>query len=380
MTRDPRADVDFISTEGSKLSKLVEAQHADRPVPIVSFVARQRDLRELVGDSQAGALQLQFADTFEPRPPLGGNMKAAVDGLLDRMLEHHYPAHPIFDEELRPAALRVACAGGGRSGTRERCAADRLGLRRVVRGSGAESLVAPGGRAPGTAGGRRAGRPARGKGHVGGGAARGQALDPVAARAAQSKAADLLAELRAANAAALSPALALGLEARMAEAASALAAVALSGDAKEIPRAWERVQYAVEHDRAAEHRERTERLLMAARLATWFMHARHDVKRGLWRFHHQPVDDRNPDRAEPLAVTKTKADIEGPLVDCGPERSQDDLRRIGYPVVARERSNACAVDRRHRRKNVQVYNARKVVGTRPGDCSCCLRRLASPIA
>lgn len=193
-----------------------------------------------------------------------------------------------------------------------------------------------------------------------------QALDPVAARAAQSKTADLLAELRAADAAALSPALALGMEARMADAASALAAVALTGDAKEIPRAWERVQYAVEHDRAAEHRERTERLLMAARLATWFMHERHDMKRGLWRFHHQPVDDRNPDRAEPFAVTKTKADIEGPLVDCGSERSQDDLRRIGYPVVARERSNACAVDRRDRRKNVQVYNARKVVGMRPG--------------
>lgn len=193
-----------------------------------------------------------------------------------------------------------------------------------------------------------------------------QALDPVAARATQSKTADLLAELRAADAAALSPALALGLEARMADAASALAAVALSGAAKEIPRAWERVQYAVEHDRAAEHRERTERLLMAARLATWFMQERHDMKRGLWRFHHQPVDDRNPDRAEPLAVTKTKADIEGPLVDCGSERSKDDLRRIGYPVVARERSNACAVDRRDRRKNVQVYNARNVVGTRPG--------------
>lgn len=58
------ADVNFVSSEGAKLSKLVEAQHANRPIPIVSFVARQRDLRELVGEHQAGALQLQFADTL----------------------------------------------------------------------------------------------------------------------------------------------------------------------------------------------------------------------------------------------------------------------------------------------------------------------------
>ncbi len=59
------ADVTFVAEEGSKLSKLVEAQRADRPIPIVSFVARQRDLRELVGEHQAGALQLQFADTLK---------------------------------------------------------------------------------------------------------------------------------------------------------------------------------------------------------------------------------------------------------------------------------------------------------------------------
>jgi hypothetical protein len=59
------ADVNFVSSEGAKLSKLVEAQHANRPIPIISFVARQRDLRELVGDHQAGALQLQFSDVLK---------------------------------------------------------------------------------------------------------------------------------------------------------------------------------------------------------------------------------------------------------------------------------------------------------------------------
>jgi hypothetical protein len=60
------ADVSFVSSEGTKLVKLVEATHADRPVPLVSFVARQRDLRDLVGDHlAAGSIQTQFADSLK---------------------------------------------------------------------------------------------------------------------------------------------------------------------------------------------------------------------------------------------------------------------------------------------------------------------------
>lgn len=59
------ADVDFVHREGQKLAKLVEAQRADRPVPIVSFVARQRDLRELVGENITGAEQLRFSDALK---------------------------------------------------------------------------------------------------------------------------------------------------------------------------------------------------------------------------------------------------------------------------------------------------------------------------
>ena len=47
------ADVNFVSREGTKLVKLVEATNADRPVPLISFVARQRDLRDLVGENPA---------------------------------------------------------------------------------------------------------------------------------------------------------------------------------------------------------------------------------------------------------------------------------------------------------------------------------------
>jgi hypothetical protein len=59
------ADMNFISHEGTKLVKLVEATHADRPIPLISFVARQRDLRELVGETlAAGSVQTQFNDSL----------------------------------------------------------------------------------------------------------------------------------------------------------------------------------------------------------------------------------------------------------------------------------------------------------------------------
>jgi len=58
------ADMDFVRKEIQKLAKLVEAQVTDRPVPIVSFIARQRDLRDLVGGSEVGAVQAGFEDIF----------------------------------------------------------------------------------------------------------------------------------------------------------------------------------------------------------------------------------------------------------------------------------------------------------------------------
>ena len=58
------ADSAFLNREGQKVAKLVEAARADRPIPIVSFIARQRDLRELVGEHLPGAQQLGFADVL----------------------------------------------------------------------------------------------------------------------------------------------------------------------------------------------------------------------------------------------------------------------------------------------------------------------------
>ena len=56
------SDVAFVSREGAKVVKLVEGDAQKRPAPIVSFIARQRDLRELVGDHVPGAQALTAVD------------------------------------------------------------------------------------------------------------------------------------------------------------------------------------------------------------------------------------------------------------------------------------------------------------------------------
>jgi len=58
------ADQNFISHEGDKVVKLVESSRADRALPLVSFIARQRDLRDLIGKQVAGAERLAFSDVL----------------------------------------------------------------------------------------------------------------------------------------------------------------------------------------------------------------------------------------------------------------------------------------------------------------------------
>lgn len=49
------ADRTFINDEIQKLVKLIESSNPDRPVPIVSFISRQRDLSQLVGSDILGS-------------------------------------------------------------------------------------------------------------------------------------------------------------------------------------------------------------------------------------------------------------------------------------------------------------------------------------
>ncbi len=57
-------DQEFVSREVQKVTNFIEGGDAQRPIPIISFIARQRDLRELVGEHVAGAVQLSFQDTL----------------------------------------------------------------------------------------------------------------------------------------------------------------------------------------------------------------------------------------------------------------------------------------------------------------------------
>ena len=59
------ADQAFVTQEATKVSKLVEAAAANRPAPLISFVARQRDLRDLVGKDLPGAEQLSLLDALK---------------------------------------------------------------------------------------------------------------------------------------------------------------------------------------------------------------------------------------------------------------------------------------------------------------------------
>ncbi len=59
------SDVTFISGEVPKVSKLVESERSERPIPIVSFIARQRDLRDLIGTNVMGSQSLNFADQLK---------------------------------------------------------------------------------------------------------------------------------------------------------------------------------------------------------------------------------------------------------------------------------------------------------------------------
>ncbi|SDZ46099.1 hypothetical protein SAMN05444365_11911 [Micromonospora pattaloongensis] len=57
-------DQKFVSQEIQKITNFVEGGDTRRPIPVISFIARQRDLRELVGEEVTGANELSYQDTL----------------------------------------------------------------------------------------------------------------------------------------------------------------------------------------------------------------------------------------------------------------------------------------------------------------------------
>ncbi len=105
------ADLGFVQAESQKLIKLVEAGDAGRPVPIISFVARQRDLKELVGEAIAGNQQKAFADTQAWQDGRFGRIKLEAGNLA--LVAQKRLLKPVDDNAGRElaAALDEALAG-----------------------------------------------------------------------------------------------------------------------------------------------------------------------------------------------------------------------------------------------------------------------------
>ncbi|MGW3249331.1 hypothetical protein ACWDCX_01990 [Streptomyces fungicidicus] len=105
------SDRTFINDEIQKLSKLIESSNPDRPVPIISFISRQRDLSQLMGSDILGS-------DVE-------NLQAALEYLKERVtvidLEDRNLPEIIKERVLRPLpgqepVLEAAFAGIDRAG------------------------------------------------------------------------------------------------------------------------------------------------------------------------------------------------------------------------------------------------------------------------
>jgi hypothetical protein len=139
------ADPSFVNREGQKVAKLVEAPAAARPAPIVSFIARQRDLRDFLGQGVPGAERLNFGEIlqwWEGRFDLielsDTNLRAIVEKRLLR------PKNGKAAEVIDGAFERLASKAGSALDTLMTSDADREAFRRVYPFSPAmiETLVA----------------------------------------------------------------------------------------------------------------------------------------------------------------------------------------------------------------------------------------------
>jgi hypothetical protein len=100
------ADVAFATAEASKISQLVEGATSDRPVPIISIIARQRDLRELVGHEVPGLEKMAFVDQLDFQQGRFSNI--TLDDSNLPVVAHHRLLQPSSPEGA--AALASAFA------------------------------------------------------------------------------------------------------------------------------------------------------------------------------------------------------------------------------------------------------------------------------
>ncbi len=123
----------FVNTEGAKLNKLVESADASRPLPIVSFVARQRNLEEFLGPQVGGTEREALAHVMR-----------SVQGRLGEIVLPDTNLPEITEKRLLQADQRRRTPADHRRRRSRRCAATvRCGTRCCSARSTATPASAP---------------------------------------------------------------------------------------------------------------------------------------------------------------------------------------------------------------------------------------------
>lgn len=104
-------DQDFVRKQVQLLAKLIESGDSDRPVPIVSFISRQRDLSQLIGADVAGAEQVNLEQQIEY---LAGRFEVIdlEDSNLVEIIKHRVLAPKPGMEQARDRAFAMVSSSG----------------------------------------------------------------------------------------------------------------------------------------------------------------------------------------------------------------------------------------------------------------------------
>jgi hypothetical protein len=138
-------DLPFVGQEVQKLVKLKEAQDATRTIPIVSFIARQRDLSDFLGAEAQGAIRAQLSRNLSHHEGRFDNVSLA-DSNLPAIVKHRVvrPKNAEAAEKLKDDFARTWRAAGQAAGVLIGSEGDEAAFRQVYPFSPAlvEALVA----------------------------------------------------------------------------------------------------------------------------------------------------------------------------------------------------------------------------------------------
>jgi len=138
-------DLPFVGKEVQKLVKLKEAQDASRATPIVSFIARQRDLSDFLGAEAQGAIRAQLSRNFSHHEGRFENVVLA-DSNLPAIVKHRVvrPKTDEAAEKLKDDFARTWRAAGQAASVLIGSEGDEAAFRQVYPFSPAlvEALVA----------------------------------------------------------------------------------------------------------------------------------------------------------------------------------------------------------------------------------------------